>query len=595
MLPVDQLGHGIRATYLLRDPSESFVSPTKDSRLFGSAELVHADERLRVEVERPAWYPFESRENASVLLCLEGHVYGGQRESFLRRLESLRGDDEVRLASDLLSAALEVDGDFVVLWYDARTNTMALTGDGFGRLPLYYSASDRVVCVARAQRFILSHLQDANVDRGALAQLLLLGNPLERRTIAEGVSRLLPQEVLVVSPRRFRVVSPPRSAFRKPDVGTPASVGALAASLRDAFLAACRDRAIDQYSNVLSLSGGIDSRSTGAGMRAVGVRFSAVTFHAARSSHADERSVASAVARTLGADWRAYEFDHADTKCIDELIRMKVGLNPVEVAFGIDYVRRVQSDFGDAVAFWTGEGADKLLCEHRAIPPRPGPDDLVRFVIAKNAVIDPARVSALTGVRVDDLVGSIRSAVDASSDIERDDAYVHFLLSERVVRYHTEGEDRHRDSVWPITPFFDAEFFALARSIPGEWKRGRRVYRAFLKTLAPDVAALPLAGGHSAPATRRFALEYDMRERLRNYRFTSELHRRVRGLRGSQQATDSPWRESLARLVEAKTIPSAFNTDEVGEIASGHARASTQAMSQLLTAVLAVRSLRGDS
>ncbi|HEU4365152.1 MAG TPA: hypothetical protein VFT13_06760, partial [Candidatus Krumholzibacteria bacterium] len=246
------------------------------------------------------------------------------------------------------------------------------------------------------------------------------------------------------------------------------------------------------------------------------------------------------------------------------------------------------------VAFWTGEGADKLLCEHRAIPRRPRLDELVRFILDKNAVLEPSRVAALTGVREDELVAGLRSVV-AADDIEPEDAYVHFLLSQRVVRFHAEGEDRHRAAVWPVSPFFASGFLALARAIPPEMKRERRLYRAFLRELAPDLALLPLADGHAAPASRRFALEYALRDRLRNNRHTSSLHRRVRAARGARRAQGGPWHATLARLLKEGAIPENLRAAEIEGIVSGRTPASPFALCMILTAALALRTIRGDA
>jgi hypothetical protein len=339
------------------------------------------------------------------------------------------------------------------------------------------------------------------------------------------------------------------------------------------------------------LSGGIDSRTTGAGLRAVQCPFSAVTFAAPGSDHADERQVAAGVARSLGANWRSYEFDPADASSIDGIISMKLGLNPLDVAFGIDYVRRVQHDFPGPVAFWTGEGADKFLCEHRAIPSRPRRDELVRFILDKNAILAPARVAALTGVHEDDLLESIRAAIDWEN-AEPQDAYVHFLLTQRVVRFHTEGEDRHRVAVWPIAPFFGVDFVALARAIPRGMKRERRLYRAFLTALAPDMAALPLAGGHPAPASWRFAVHYAMRDALRNHPVTSALHRRVRAARDARRTAGGPWHILLNRVLAENTLPEPFPRGELESIARGNTPASPAALSTILTALLAVRAIQ---
>lgn len=550
---------------------------------------------LNLAVERPEGYPVETRVRDGLTVCLEGHVYRGDRAALVARLTELRATahDDAALAGAVRVCVENVDGDFALAWYDDASRRLVVAADRLGRLPLYYAATDGGVAIARDLHFVLAQARSTAIDSLALAQLLLFGYPLGARTLSAHTSRLLPREVLVASPRGWHVVPSPGSPFGRPAAaGAPEGLAGCAQALRDAFVASCRDRSIEAGSHVLSLSGGIDSRTTGAGMRAVLPSFAAVTFAAPGSSHADERNTAAAVARTLGVPWRSYQFEHADPEHIDGIIRMKLGLNPVDVAFGIDYVRRVQADFPGPVAFWTGEGADKLLCEHRCIPRRASMDELVRFIVDKNAVLEPSRVATLTGVRAADLVDSIRSVV-ASDDIEPEDAYVHFLLSQRVVRFHTEGEDRHRAFVWPVAPFVGADFVSLARAIPGESKQGRRLYRAFLRALAPDLAALPLAGGHAAPASTRFALEYAVREHLRNSRAASALHRRVRAARASRRAAGGPWHAMLGQLVHANAIPEPLCAAEVSRVVGGAVPASPFAVCMILTTALAIRAIRG--
>jgi hypothetical protein len=148
--------------------------------------------------------------------------------------------------------------------------------------------------------------------------------------------------------------------------------------------------------------------------------------------------------------------------------------------------------------------------------------------------------------------------------------------------------------VWPISPYFARDFFDLARAIPAQWKRGRRVYRAFLEALAPDVAALPLAGGHAAPASRRFAIEYAVREMLRNNRYASSAHARLRRRRASARRHDDPWRDRLAVLRETGEVPACFNAAAIDDVLTGRAPASSYAMAVLLTATLAVRHIEED-
>ncbi len=440
--------------------------------------------------------------------------------------------------------------------------------------------------MSRNQHDLLDAADENTIDRMALSQVILFGYPLRERTLVEGVSRLLPGEAIVASPDGFQLLTPPGSPFRK-SASIPKSPEACAQALRDAFVASCRDRHLGAFSQVLSLSGGIDSRTTGAGMREAFGAFASVTFNAPGSFHADENAWAARVAGVLGSDWRAYPLDCHDARDIDDIVALKLGLNPASVGFGLEYVRRVHADFPSPIAFWTGEGADKLLCEHRAIPGRPPMDELVEFIVAKNGIWAPSQVAAITGVPRDDLLHSIRLALAAHLDIEPEDAYVHFLLSERVVRFHDEGEDRHRCSVWPIAPFFGREFMSIARAAPARWKRGRKLYRAFLMALAPDVAAQPLIGGHPAPSSRTYAIEYALRDAVRNSRTASSLYRRLRP-RPESRARGGYWHGRLNALVREGRIPPVF--DQAG-IDRAIATAPEPSLAQLVTALLATEKI----
>jgi hypothetical protein len=574
---------GVRIVYRLK-PSPGEALPTRDL-----SDCLYSDDRLVLGANRPSWYPLEWVQNGPLFLWVEGHLCGGWRR-FLDDLgDASGGMDDEALVESLRARPGVDDGEATLLLYDARNKRMVVWGDHFARLPIYYHLSDEQVLVSRSQRFIMSRMGPAAVDPAALSQLLLLGYPVEHRTLVQRISRLLPDEFIVARPETGNVYRARSSVFQRSPARAPASFDQAVLSLRDEFLAACRSRSAGDYSHVLSLSGGIDSRTTGAGMRSVLDRFSAVTFVAPGSGHADERPIAESVASALRASWRSYELRHDDPANVDRIVQLKVGLNPVDLGFGIDYVEWVQREFGPRVALWTGEGADKLLCEHRAIPERPSSDQLVRFILQKNAILSPAHVSRLGNVAEDDLGEALHRTVTAFAGIEPRDAYVHFLLSQRVVRWHSEGEDRHRVSVWPISPFFGGGFVALARSISPRWKRGRLLYRAFLASLAPDIAAIPL-WGHAAPSTRRFALEYGVRELARDSRFASRAYAGLRRWKQSRDRPDTPWHRRLASLLASGAIPECLDSGYLASLLSARAL-SPQAAAQVLTAVLAVNSL----
>jgi asparagine synthase (glutamine-hydrolysing) len=545
------------------------------------------DGHLAVSSDGPDSYPIDTLDSAQSLITIEGQIYGGGRPSLIQKLKELARET---FASDdawgakLRSLTYAVDGDFVIAWYDRVHKRLCVAGDYFGRLPVYYHESAQGVVVARDQGYVLARMPDPSLDTVGLAQVLTLGYPLRSRTMIKAVQRLLPGEVLVAQPSGCSVTDPMSSPFAitGPEK-MPSTAKACAKVLSDVFVTACRDRQIDGHCDLLSLSGGMDSRTVGAGMRAALGSFSSVTFAAPGSVHADERDCGRIVAAALGSSWQPYEFDPWDRRDMYEIVRLKLGLSPIDLAFGLELVRRARTDYPNPVSFWTGEGGDKLLNDHQAIPRSPSRDELVRFIIKKNSVWSPEEVSNLTGVSADNIMESVYDAVSAHEAIADDDAYLHFLLSERVVRWHFEGEDRHRTATWPVAPFYAREVMALARAIPRRLKAGRRLYRTFIKTLAPDIAKIPLPGGRAAPASWRYAIEHIVRDRLRRKRWALETHRRMKRRRAAQ-AHDDWWRRELARFQTETPLPPPFDAAAVAAVAAAPSR-SVNGMPLLLTAL----------
>ncbi|HET6348470.1 MAG TPA: asparagine synthase-related protein [Candidatus Krumholzibacteria bacterium] len=577
---------GIRAIFSL-GPHVSAPAAGRNSK----GMCLFSDDRVHVEAEKPDWYPVRVLRYGSLVIVVEGHLYGSWHR-FVGDLDrfSLEQLDDIDAARRLRSFFGTADGEAIALVYDTVSERLVVGADRFARIPLYYHLADHQLIVSRSQRFILAHMGQVSANRAGLSEILLFGYPLEDRTVVSRVSRLLPQEFLIATPNGCKLDRSPTSPFRASGAATIPSFDTCVAELRDEFIATCKDRALPEFHHVLSLSGGMDSRTAGAGMRRALTTFSATTFVAPGSLHADEQALARSVASMLHADWHVYEFRHDRAESTHEIIQTKIGLSPVDVAFGLDYVRRIRDDFGGAVALWTGEGADKLFFENRAVPPTPSIDQLVHFIVSKNALLSPEIVSGLSGIRVDELLENVRSAVNRYPDIEADDAYAHFLLSQRFVRWLSEGEDRHRAATWPISPFFGSTFVELVRSVPSRWKRGRRLYGAFLTALDPEVAGIPLSGGHAAPSTRRFATEYALREFARGNAIASRAYAALRKWRQARYAAITPWHAQLLGGIQSGAVREYLDTDYLASLVRNNQMPGRIA-AQVLTAVLAVNSL----
>jgi asparagine synthase (glutamine-hydrolysing) len=452
-------------------------------------------------------YPVETVETDDTVLLLEGHLYDAADER--RHLRSvgraLREDRPDAVASWLADR----DGDFLVAAYDRATGALSLVNDRFGRLPVYYATVGDDPVVSRELKFV----RDLAARRGdpldpdpmAFAQTLLLGYRLGDRTLFESVRRVPPGSYVRIDDG-VRVRSLHRHDFGTA-VHADRSVGENARELAARFERACANRDLDGLPNVLSLSGGLDSRAVGGGYAAAGASFAAATYEWPDGSNAADVRIARRVADALDADWERYPVERAAAHR-RELLTTKQGQNHLGMSFLLDFLDQLRKRHGP-FAYVTGDGGDKALPD--LTPPRSFDSrrDLAEYLAAAHAIFDPDEAAALAGVSRDSLVRAVEARLASYPETSYDDLYVHFLVRERCLNWLTHGEDRNRYYCWSVSPFYAPDFFEYAANVPADQKAGNGLYAAFLDELDPALVGIDDAN-YDAPVT-------SLRHRLKQF------------------------------------------------------------------------------
>ena len=173
----------------------------------------------------------------------------------------------------------KTDGDFVALLYHKETRDIVIVNDIFGRLPLYcYQTTDKLI-VSRELRFIAHVMDRKRFDRMAVAQQLLIGYPLGKRTLLENIDRLPPATCIRISTARSRIHIAQVCRFScESKSDGHASVKENARELTALFSRSCAARAVPIAQNVISLSGGFDSRAIAACFHKLGIPFRSRNF-----------------------------------------------------------------------------------------------------------------------------------------------------------------------------------------------------------------------------------------------------------------------------------------------------------------------------
>ncbi len=452
-------------------------------------------------------YPVRRVETDDAVLLLEGHLYDADDvDGRLERFGELLATGDVETVADALH---DHDGDYLLVAYRKAADDVFVFNDPLCRLPTYYATVDGDVVLSRELKFVreFGRRRDdpVHLDRLGAAQVMTFGYALGDRTLFEGVSTLGPGAVAHVDDgidveRRYR------HRFDGTTKGDR-SVAANGAELASRFVTACENRDVDGAANVISLSGGLDSRAVAGAYARADLPATAATFEY-EGRYTDEVRVARRVADALGMEWSAYDLTVSEANR-SRLLECKQGMNYLGMAFILDFFEQLRADHGRPT-YVTGDGGDKVLVDLTPSREFDSLDDLVEFAIESNERIPLADAAAAADVDPDAVRRSVAERLRSYPETDRTRQYVHFLFRERGLNYLNQGEDRNRYYFWSVAPFYSLPVFEYAMNCPDEQKRGRDLYAAFLRQFAPSVLDIEYPN-FGAPIT---SLEYRTKRRV---------------------------------------------------------------------------------
>jgi len=526
----------------------------------------HYDTRRRLASERVVvgettydGYPVHSVETDHGTAFLEGYLYDVEDvDAHLERVASLIAADDVAGLAKWVGAR---DGDFLVLLTDGATVT--LLNDAFGRLPVYLGSVDGATVCSRELAFVREFARQRGeplaLDRLAVGQFLAFGYPLGTRTLFEAVQSVPPGSLVRLGSggsadaKSDAAVGDTRTDPTVDDVEIESlyehdfddcahadrSVETNADELTGRIETACRRRMDPERQTVLSLSGGLDSRTVAAayargndrwddvvssgstpgdaqsspkGERATAI---AATFQHAGDRNAEEVAAAGAVASELDLDWSVYTVESSPDRR-ETLLRTKQGMNYLGMAFVLDFFEQLRDRYG-TTTYATGDGGDKLLVGLEPSKSLDSTATLVDHTIEANARMSLEEAAAIANVDSDAIRASVAERFDAYPESDRERAYVHFLIRERGLNMLVQGEDRNRYYAWTVTPFYALPVFEYAMNCPDEQKAYRRLQSEILERFDSGLVDLPYPNYGAPISTRRYRAKQFVYDALERY------------------------------------------------------------------------------
>ncbi len=492
-------------------PDEGAVDDALESvRFFETYDRtdVIAEPDLHVAFTGYPAYPVVTVELDGCVVVLEGYLYDvDDLEASLEHVVSmLREGREDALTEWMLAR----DGDYLILVVDRSEETIWAINDLFARLPTYRAQIGDTVVLSRElkaiRRFARSVGEPLQSDPIGLGQMLMFGYTLGTRTLFADVSQLPPASLWKVGASNPQILHEYRFD-RHPNADR--SIEENAQVLKELFIEACRNRARVADATVVSLSGGLDSRSVLAGYTHVDGPVMAATSMRPDGGKRHEIDVAMQVAHALDIPWASYVADRTPRHRA-QLLDMTQGMNDLGRSIGLDFVEQVAAEHGSPM-FVTGDGLS--IPDRQARRTVHSTDELVEAIITDKQVFSLDDVTSIVDVSRSALVRSVREQVASYPEETLDGKHLHHYFRERSINWLNHGEDRTRYHLWSTTPAYAPEFFAESMACPPEQKRGTRLSRAFLTELAPAVVEIDYAdygAPISSPAYRmkRFTYEW---------------------------------------------------------------------------------------
>lgn len=238
-----------------------------------------------------------------------------------------------------IQAVRNLNGSFALALWDSRSRTLTLANDRFGLRPLYYHYTDGLFLFASEMKAILACLATKpKLDLQSLAQFLGLGAILEDRTPFDGIKTLSPASILTFRDDTLQKKSywTLELEYKDGRKQTREQIDVAGQLLEQAV----RRQLDDDLPKVLSLSGGLDSRTILAASVRMGYKIPTFTFGI---QGCPERVLAKKVAETAGVENRFLQLSPGFLgKWAGRGVWLTEGMNSCANFHGIEFVPEIR-------------------------------------------------------------------------------------------------------------------------------------------------------------------------------------------------------------------------------------------------------------
>ena len=451
-------------------------------------------------------YPVSSFENEQFRVILEGKIYnkqGSDLEEHLFVIAEMLFKGGGYCKEKITEWLFDSDGEFNVFILNKTSGNVKIINDVIGRLPIYYSTTENQFILSRHQDFVTSTSGQRQCDRLGLAEFLLLGYCLGDRTLVEGVRCLSPASVISIDLQNCKadiniIHTYDFERMKKEGAKSSGDIDKLISLVVESF----KRRAENQegQTNVLSLSGGLDSRIIAGLFDYCKIPFSAMTHLDPNNIYVKESQVSGEIAQLLNAERKVIKISKLKGANVLRMLKLKSGICPISKGFIIDYFIKIKEFFGENTILFDGDGGATMIYPIPAVAMR-NLNDLVESKRRKERLFSFEEVDMLTGVSKEKIISDIKKITDSYPEKSWTQKWLHFYLYGKTFRRWNDGGDRSRTFTWATSPLWSVNIFRYIMSWPDKSKKNQRIHERILNSVCPALNTIVYSNTGKLPGS----------------------------------------------------------------------------------------------
>jgi len=430
-------------------------------------------------------YPIVEWESEDFQFFLEGYFF--EERKIKEKIEALSKEYFSGKSRDAILKRYFADSDaeFILLVFNKVSKKVLIVNDVLGRLPLYFFKNQEVAIISRNIRFFYQTV-GLELNSQAALETLSLGFTLGDKTLFNGISRIAGGSYIELVGNEVNFNTYNQFNFES-IIDEQIAIPEFLEASKGYFLDAIKSRSSFGDLNIVTLTGGLDSRAVAGGIKQAALPYQFASFVDIEGNAKRDLRIATQIARKHEKDIEVFNLGFPDRNSYESFFYKKFGISSWDMAFIAPFFESL-ARLSSAPIMFTGDGGDKVFPDLRPGTFCKSIKSLANYSINKNSRLPVAYAADILGVNQKNLFEEVERLLLSYPEVNPDYKFVRFTMENRVNNWLIEGEDRNRCFLTSFTPFYHIKLFKALMSVPYRHKEAFQFYYKFLKLITPETA-----------------------------------------------------------------------------------------------------------